>query len=157
AAIAAEFRVRLKTVQPKGPYLLAGGCEGGVLFYELAVQLQQEGETVAVLAQLDTPIRGFWEAKPAFLGQLREAKHRFLDFIRRPPSHPKTPEDERFEHIWSAIWLAVRSYHPERRFEGDVHQFKATVTRFGIADVTFGWDRRVTGRVIVHMASGDHL
>jgi acyl carrier protein len=31
-AIAMEFRYRLKAIQPKGPYLLAGGCEDGVNF-----------------------------------------------------------------------------------------------------------------------------
>ena len=55
------------------------------------------------------------------------------------------------------IWQAVRLYQPERLFDGDVHQFKATITRFGIADVVSGWDRRVTGRVTVHMVPGDHI
>ena len=95
-AIAAEFRYRLKAIQPKGPYLLAGGCEGGVLFYELALQLQRQGDDVAFLALLDTPVRGFFELKPAFLDPFREAKRRFLDFILRQPSHPKTPEHEQF-------------------------------------------------------------
>jgi thioesterase domain-containing protein len=156
-AIAAEFRYRLKAIQPKGPYLLAGGCEGGVLFYELALQLQRQGDEVAFLALLDTPVHGFFESKPAFLGQIREAKRRFLDFILRQPSHPKTPEYEQFQRIWAMIWQAVRLYQPERLFDGDVHQFKATITRFGIADVVSGWDRRVTGRVTVHMVPGDHL
>ena len=62
-AIAAEFRYRLKAIQPKGPYLLAGGCEGGVLFYELALQLQRQGDDVAFLAMLDTPVRGFFEVE----------------------------------------------------------------------------------------------
>ena len=55
------------------------------------------------------------------------------------------------------IWQAVRSYQPERLFDGDVHQFKATITQSGIVDVASGWERRVTGRVMVHMVPGDHL
>jgi thioesterase domain-containing protein len=157
AAIAAEFRDRLKAVQPKGPYLLAGGCEGGVLVYELALQLQQQGDEVAFLALLDTPVRGFWESTPVFLGPIREAKRQFLDFILRRSSNPKTPEYERFQYIWATIWQAVRSYHPERLFDGDVHQFKATTTRSFIADVVSGWDRRITGRLKVHMVPGNHL
>ncbi|MGX9428730.1 MULTISPECIES: condensation domain-containing protein [Bradyrhizobium] len=156
-AIAAEFRYRLKAVQPKGPYLLAGGCEGGVLSYELALQLQRQGDEVAFLAMLDTPVRGFWESKPAFLGSVRVAKRRFLDFILRQPPQPTTPEHEQVQRIWAMIWQAVRSYQPERLFDGDVHQFKAEMTRLGIADVASGWDRRVTGRVAVHMLPGDHL
>jgi thioesterase domain-containing protein len=159
-----EFRYRLKGIQPKGPYLLAGGCEGGVFFYELALQLQQRGDEVALLGMLDTPVRGFWESKRAylgpirpFLGPIRQAKRQFLDFISRRPSNPKTLGDERFQHIWATIWQAVRSYYPERLFDGDVHQFKATITGFGFADVASGWDRRATGRVTVHMVPGDHL
>lgn len=155
-AIAAEFRYRLKAIQPKGPYLLAGGCEGGVFFYELALQLQREGEEVALLGMLDTPVRGFWESKPAILGPLRVAKRKILDLIFRP-SHPKTPESERYQSIYEMIWLAVGSYRPERLFDGDIHQFKATIARFGIADVTSGWDRRVTGGVIVHSVPGNHM
>jgi thioesterase domain-containing protein len=155
-AIATEFRYRLKAIQPKGPYLLAGGCEGGVFFYELALQLQQRGDEVALLGMLDTPVRGFWD-KPAFLGPIREAKRQFLDFILRRPSNPKTPGYERFQYIWAIIWQAVRSYHPERLFDGDVHQFKATNPILGHTDVASGWDRRITGRVRVHMVPGNHL
>lgn len=154
-AIAAEFLHRVKAVQPTGPYLLAGGCEGGVLFYELALQLQQQGNAVAFLGQLDTPVRGFWESKPAFLGPVREAKRRFLNLVLRPS--PTTPEHEQFQRIWAMIWQAVHTYEPERLFEGDVHQFKATITPFAIADVASGWDRRITGRVAVHLVPGDHL
>lgn len=159
-----EFRDRLKAIQPKGPYLLAGGCEGGVFFYELALQLQQRGDEVALLGMLDTPVRGFWESNRAwlgpirpFLGPIRQAKRQFLDFILRRRSDPNTPEFERFQHIWSMIWQAVRSYHPERLFDGDVHQFKATIPCRGCVDVASGWDRRITGRVRVHMVPGNHL
>jgi hypothetical protein len=105
---------------------------------------------------LDTPVRGFWD-KPAFLGPIREAKRQFLDFILRRPSNPKTPGYERFQYIWAIIWQAVRSYHPERLFDGDVHQFKATNPILGHTDVASGWDRRITGRVRVHMVPGNHL
>ncbi|MGY4460297.1 thioesterase domain-containing protein/acyl carrier protein [Bradyrhizobium sp. LB13.1] len=156
-AIATEFRYRLKAIQPQGPYLLAGGCEGGVFFYELALQLQQRGDEVALLGMLDTPVRGFWENKLAFLGPIRQAKRQFLDFILRRPGNPMTPGYERFQYIWAIIWQAVRSYHPERLFDGDVHQFKATISMRGYVDVASGWDRRITGRVWVHMMPGNHL
>lgn len=156
-AIAAEFRYRLKAVQPKGPYLLAGGCEGGVLLYELALQLQGQGDEVAFLAMLDTPVRGFWEPKSVFRGWAKRAKRQFLDLILRVTTRPKTPRNEPFELIWAMIWRAVRSYQPERPFGGDVHQFKAAITSFGFADVASGWDRRVTGGVIVHSVPGNHM
>jgi oxalate---CoA ligase len=37
----------LRTVKPKGPYLLSGYCKGGVVAFEMARQLEQNGEAVA--------------------------------------------------------------------------------------------------------------
>ncbi|MBE2205769.1 MAG: amino acid adenylation domain-containing protein [Chthoniobacterales bacterium] len=47
----------VKTIQrrrPHGPYLLAGLSYGGAVAYEMALQLQEEGEEVAFLALFDT-------------------------------------------------------------------------------------------------------
>ncbi len=152
--IAAELRQRLKAIQPRGPYLLAGSCEGGVVAYEIALQLQREGEQVGLLAELDTPVRGFWESRPAFLGIVRNAKRRLHVYLLRI-RHANSPEFDRHLYIWATIWQAVRSYCPHRAFDGDVHQFKAAPTP-GVADVVTGWDRRVTGRVFVHRVPGRH-
>lgn len=43
----------IRKVQPKGPYLLGGHCYGGVLAFEMAQQLQREGETVDLLIIID--------------------------------------------------------------------------------------------------------
>lgn len=39
----------LRSVQPQGPYLLGGFCNGGLVAYEMARQLQMEGEHVEPL------------------------------------------------------------------------------------------------------------
>ena len=44
---------KIRSVQPRGPYLLGGMCAGGVIAYEIARQLQDLGETVAMVALLD--------------------------------------------------------------------------------------------------------
>ena len=49
--IAAEH---LRAVQPRGPYALAGWSFGGVVAYEMAVQLERAGERVAFVGVLDT-------------------------------------------------------------------------------------------------------
>lgn len=43
----------LRRLQPTGPYLLGGLCAGGLIAYEMAVQLQRLGERVEFLAILD--------------------------------------------------------------------------------------------------------
>jgi len=45
---------KIKTVQPKGPYYLAGWCVGGMVAYELAAQLEKMGEEVKFLAIFNT-------------------------------------------------------------------------------------------------------
>jgi aspartate racemase len=46
---AASYLQMIRTIQPEGPYLLGGFCSGGVTALEMARQLQQRGEQVALL------------------------------------------------------------------------------------------------------------
>lgn len=54
-AMAAHYIAEIQTVQPHGPYQLVGQCSGGIVVYEMAQQLTQQGEEVALAALLDTP------------------------------------------------------------------------------------------------------
>ncbi|MET0373222.1 MAG: thioesterase domain-containing protein, partial [Rhizorhabdus sp.] len=53
AEMAENYIARIRTVQPAGPYLLAGLCAGGVIAFEIARQLQVCGEEVAFLGIID--------------------------------------------------------------------------------------------------------
>jgi len=55
-AAAAAYLAEVRAMQPEGPYLLAGYSGGGITAYEMAQQLREAGEEVAVLALLDTPL-----------------------------------------------------------------------------------------------------
>ena len=52
--VARYFLEEVRAVQPHGPYLLGGMSFGGMVGFEMARQLQEEGEEVALLALLDT-------------------------------------------------------------------------------------------------------
>lgn len=54
-AIAAGFVAGLRRVQPRGPYQLFGVCWGGLVVLEIARQLRDAGEQVALVALLDPP------------------------------------------------------------------------------------------------------
>ena len=55
--MAADYVRELRRFQPVGPYLLGGHCFSGVLAYEVARQLEHEGERAALLAVIDgTPV-----------------------------------------------------------------------------------------------------
>jgi len=51
---AAEYLAALRTVQPKGPYLLGGYCLSGLVALEMARQLLADGEQIGLLALIDT-------------------------------------------------------------------------------------------------------
>jgi amino acid adenylation domain-containing protein len=48
-AMAAAHIEAMRGVQPAGPYRMGGFCNGGLLAYEMALQLREEGETVEFL------------------------------------------------------------------------------------------------------------
>jgi thioesterase domain-containing protein/acyl carrier protein len=52
--MAADYIQEMRTVQPNSPYLLCGFSSGGTVAFEMARQLQAQGEEVALLAMFDT-------------------------------------------------------------------------------------------------------
>jgi thioesterase domain-containing protein len=63
-SIAARFLQDILSIQPSGPYFLGGMCEGGITALEIALQLQAGGREVALVAQFDTPVNGYWRKRP---------------------------------------------------------------------------------------------
>ena len=51
--IVTDYVREIRQVQPQGPYLIGGLCAGGVLAFEIACQLQAEGEEVPLVAIID--------------------------------------------------------------------------------------------------------
>ena len=51
--LAANCLKQVRAIQPSGPYHLAGHSSGGVIVFEMACQLAEQGETVGLLALLD--------------------------------------------------------------------------------------------------------
>ena len=52
--IASEHVRSIRTVQPEGPYYLAGWSFGGFVAYEMALQLERQGQRVAFVGLMDT-------------------------------------------------------------------------------------------------------
>ncbi|MFI5035138.1 MAG: amino acid adenylation domain-containing protein [Acidimicrobiales bacterium] len=53
-AMARHYVRAIRRVQPHGPYLLGGRCFGSLVAYEVAHRLESAGETVALLASIDS-------------------------------------------------------------------------------------------------------
>ena len=52
--MAAAYVSEIQTVQPQGPYFLTGFCMGGTIALEIAQRLRKQGETIDLLALLET-------------------------------------------------------------------------------------------------------
>lgn len=55
--MAQRYLSDIRQVQPQGPYLLGGWSMGGSIAFEIASQLVAQGETVGLLALIDTPAK----------------------------------------------------------------------------------------------------
>jgi thioesterase domain-containing protein len=97
--MAAHYVEAMRVVQPAGPYYLGGFCLAGVVAFEMARQLHEQGEPVALLAIVDAsaPVRSrprapLWHPSVA-ISVLRNLPcwmrnnlpHRYGYFLRRIP------------------------------------------------------------------------
>jgi hypothetical protein len=119
--LAARFRRDILSIQPLGPYYLGGMCEGGIIALEIALQLQQEGRDVALLAEFDTPVNGYWRGRT--IDRLRRGydliasrrlpsrvRERF--YARKMPRPPMSKHEQRQVQISNFMWSAIRAIDP---------------------------------------------
>jgi amino acid adenylation domain-containing protein len=52
----------IRKAQPRGPYRLAGWCLWGWMAYEIARQLEEQGEEIELLVIIDALAPGFWDS-----------------------------------------------------------------------------------------------
>jgi iturin family lipopeptide synthetase A len=53
--MASDYIAAIQTIQPQGPYFLGGHSFGSFVAFEMALQLQKQGQEIALLAIFDTP------------------------------------------------------------------------------------------------------
>jgi thioesterase domain-containing protein len=57
--MAAHYIKELRELQPEGPYFIGGRSLGGMVAFEMAQQLKAQGQTIGLLALLDTYPSGY--------------------------------------------------------------------------------------------------
>lgn len=92
-AMAAHYIQEMRTVQPRGPYLLAGWCFGGLVAFEMAQQLWRMGEYVDMLAMFNAPSSAAYEF--------------------RPPTRDLAPLEDRL----NAMWREFRDLSPAQKLQ----------------------------------------
>ena len=76
--MAADYIREIQTLQPNGPYFLSGYSFGGLVAYEMARQLNEHGQQVALLVLFDTyNVVGEWFIPLRFNARLSQYQHQF--------------------------------------------------------------------------------
>jgi len=129
--MAAYYIKKIRSVQPEGPYYLAGLCAGGVLAYEVAQQLQAEGQPIAMVALLDAAepraeVRAGWTASQR-MGRLSEA-------LRQKDSTPGTKEILRLIAIasrkaWNTLNYELATFRRQVINSTKLHCFRYCLNR----------------------------
>lgn len=84
--MAEHYINEIRIIQPEGPYFLGGNCFGGIVAFEMAQQLQAQGQKVALLALFEAYAPGavypLYGIKP-FFKRLIQRIRRHLDNLSR--------------------------------------------------------------------------
>jgi len=158
--IAAVFLAEIRTVQPTGPYYLGGGCEGGLVAFEVAKQLQAMGEQVARLVIWLVAAPQLF-SKPSKLRVLRGVAQHFLNWISRQDDKRPRWRDLmlvlRHEYIEFCIFNAIESYRPVTRFQGSAFLARHYLPGYPeYEEESLGWKHLVSSDVTVHALPGKH-
>jgi amino acid adenylation domain-containing protein len=174
--LAAYYIKEMQTLQPQGPYFIAGVSYGGIVCFEMARQLHEQGQKVALLALFDTLGPGEEELVPVPERALRHLSNIF----RFGPSYLLERIKEKLEALYLKVSLlsgrstsdnlqlialmqendeASRNYLPGV-YPGRVTIFRATEKVFytdSYLNSGLGWGKLAAGGVEIHDVPSDHL
>jgi amino acid adenylation domain-containing protein len=146
--IAGRYLEEILKVRPNGPYVLSGYSVGGLMAFELALQMQKRGLEVAKVIAFDTHAPGYpnrlsWpvrmgihlmnfaslpgEKKWFYLAdRFRNLRHKVLTKLRLNhldlPDPPKVGglSEKVLKKVWAALERARHAYRPCGRFDGPI-------------------------------------
>ncbi|MFI9382032.1 amino acid adenylation domain-containing protein [Kutzneria sp. NPDC052558] len=172
-SMAADYLAHIQKVQPSGPYRLLGWSFGGVVAQEIAVQLQERGEEVELLASLDSDPLPDGSAIPddrlllsnilAFFGHEPDpdpTPARLVELFRASDNPLAVLDEHQIANlldVWRNNVRLHRDFRP-RRFTGRMVHFSATDGPDPDAAVR-RWAPHIAGPIDVHPvpAHHDHL
>ncbi|MCP4213306.1 MAG: hypothetical protein GY765_01560, partial [bacterium] len=110
--LAEKYIAKITTIQPEGPYYIAGWSLGGLAAFEMVRQMEQAGESIALLALIDTesPKKKIGIIPPEFtLKSEVKLVGKYLKSLR--PLHRQLKKVDSMEKVWPALIDYFREYH----------------------------------------------
>lgn len=168
--MATHYIEEIRTVQARGPYLLAGYSGGGVIAYEMARQLREQGEDTVLLAFLDcfSPryldktrfervqwfLRGVRDGKVRFVA--RWAKVKAAKRLRRRSSAPVELQEPAEAVDISGTFVRAHDAYVLTPLDVPITLFRARErAEDGYVPLDLGWTPYVRS-VDVHLVPGGH-
>ncbi|MEV0296287.1 amino acid adenylation domain-containing protein [Nocardia sp. NPDC050710] len=174
AEAAGHYVAHIKSVQPSGPYHLLGWSLGGLIAHEVAVQLQEAGDQVALLSMMDSyQLSDEWleHAIPSVAEIVGEFGSDLLDegaeldpeitlseaadLLHSRPGPFAALTVEHLERLYTGYangTVLAHGFRP-RTFDGDLLFFTAGADEINQADPArraAAWEPFVTGAVLDH-------
>jgi aspartate racemase len=177
--VAALLVQALQEAQPKGPYFLAGLCVNAVLAYEIARQLVQRGEEVALLALFDGHNQAYYKnpfADGRYSGRIKYHLSNLLQMEpRETPAYLLDRLDEARRKIQRVAWQltadrragavgntddiihpAFHRYDP-KPYPGKMVLLQSSAWPEGpYFDFRLGWEHLIADGIEFHWMPGDH-
>lgn len=175
-AMAADYIQEIQLLQPTGPYLLAGYSFGGLVAYEMARQLQLQGQTVAMLALLDTynsPDRWF-KRLPHHIratkhwhefSKQKGLKEKWM-YIQKNFGRQGSPDEQDIDQSASlhAMYEKVNQNYYPQAYAGRAVLFRADRSKLpeawfqpAIHDADLGWGQLITEGIEIHDIACHHF
>ncbi|MFL6136531.1 MAG: amino acid adenylation domain-containing protein [Frankiaceae bacterium] len=173
--MAADYVAQVRQVQPHGPYRLLGWSFGGMVAHEMAVQLEEQGQVVELLALLDcypgVPVHYRADDNDVLLSLLDRDRPEVVPhegspevgeavrLLRQESGALSTLSEAELVGLLRSIAhnrLLVRDFVP-RLHDGDILFFAATRDRPADAPTPDVWESHATGRVDVHVVDARHM
>jgi natural product biosynthesis luciferase-like monooxygenase protein len=165
--LAARYLREIRGLQPQGPYHFAGAAVGGLVAFQMALQLLEEGEEPGLLALIQC-------AAPAPEVSARSFRHRASQVVRRTLSHGRTllrlparpvpvnlPDGRQTSPIpvfsvREALSIAEQGYRP-RKSGIAMAIFRSVVGASTASTTDLGWGKWTSGHLDVHEIPGQEL
>ncbi len=183
--IAADLLKEMRTIQPEGPYLLGGGCVGGVIAFEIAQQLREKGEEVEMLLLMESVLPSsmiyrYFQAltlKNSLVRKWRNQRMMVQRLLHHARNLPRMASERRFQYLLEKVGN-VKKLRAENKTQNETKQMKKNYQRTLFrytpepysgritllvaedephTDPYLGWETLAKGGIDVHKIPGDHI
>ncbi|MBS0358861.1 MAG: amino acid adenylation domain-containing protein [Proteobacteria bacterium] len=144
-AMAEDYLSAIKKIQPSGPYFLMGYSFGGNVLYEVANMLLQQGQTISLLAMIDS-----W----AINSDAHQCEENFKKYIQI--LHPEL-STQIINLAWKREELLLK--HSPSEMDQEILLFKASQLSDDYKSIehpTNGWSSYNKNKILCHKIDGNH-